>query len=290
MTPSTSATTTTVPIHLLIDAADALCRAGRWQQATELLDATTAATPDDRARLAVAVATAALESDLRSGTQLGPPRMATAAEAVRSPGQEAAAWDLAFLELRQAYFGQLFGDDETLRFGPNGRDPDDIAELRGRAERVRDQGPDERRRGWALMYLGLILDNIAGERDLAPTYYREALACAEPTGDDHLTFEALRHLGDHDHDDGDHDRARERWERSTASAARAGLVAGTLAQQLLLAVLHRDSGDEAGAQALAQEIIRWAGAIDATFVRQQAESFAAGVDPTAAPPDVEGAS
>jgi tetratricopeptide (TPR) repeat protein len=287
MTLSTSATTATVPVALLVDATDALRHAGRWQQAVELLDASTAAAPNDRARLAVAAATAALESDFRSGTKIAPPRLATAAEAVRLSAEESDAWDLAFLELRQAYFARLFGPGETPRFGPAGRDPDDIAKLRSQAERVRDRSPDERRRGWAHMYLGLIVDNIAGERDVPPSHYRDALECAESTGDDLLVFEALRHLGDHDHDDGDHDLARERWERSTASAARAGSVGGTLAQQLLLAVLHRDNGNEAGARALAQEIVRWAGAIDATFLQQQAQAFVDGVDPTAPPPDVD---
>ena len=43
------------------------------------------------------------------------------------------------------------------------------------------------------------------------------------------------------------------WEESAAAAARGGHVLGVLAQQVLLAVLARDAGDEAGARALAAE-------------------------------------
>jgi type IV pilus biogenesis protein CpaD/CtpE len=60
-------------------------------------------------------------------------------------------------------------------------------------------------------------------------------------------------------------------------------VPGTLSQQMLLAVLARDSGDEAGAAALAREIARWAAAIGAESIKAQATSFLAGADPTAPP-------
>jgi len=58
-----------------------------------------------------------------------------------------------------------------------------------------------------------------------------------------------------------------------------------LAQQLLLAVLARDAGDEGGAVLLAAETRRWAVAIGATRLALQADSFIAGVDPTRAPED-----
>ncbi|MFC7273043.1 hypothetical protein ACFQS1_03525 [Paractinoplanes rhizophilus] len=104
-------------------------------------------------------------------------------------------------------------------------------------------------------------------------------------GDALLAREALRHLGDHDHDRGDHALALDRWRRATALGAGAGRVTGTLSQQLLLAVLARDAGDEAGAVALATEIERWADALGATRIRDNATAFLAGVDPTAAPED-----
>ena len=133
------------------------------------------------------------------------------------------------------------------------------------------------------MYLGLIADNLYGERDAAPAHYEAALRAGE-SGDDLLAREALRHLGDHDHDRGDHQRALERWGRATALGARAGAVPGTLSQQMLLAVLARDAGDQAGAAALAREIARWAAALGAVAIEAQATGFLSGADPTA-PPD-----
>ena len=149
---------------------------------------------------------------------------------------------------------------------------------------MRAQAPDDRRQGWAEMYLGLIADNLYAEREAAPAHYEVALRIGE-SHDDLLAREALRHLGDHDHDGGDYDRALACWTRATELGARSGLVPGTLSQQMLLAVLARDSGDEAGASALAEEIRRWAGAIGAAALEAEASGFRAGVDPTA-PPDV----
>ena len=279
--------TAQVPTATLVAAADALVRAGRLRQTQDLLDATTADDYQGRALLALASAKTAIESDYRTGSSQAPNRVAAAEAAVAATGTRADRWDVALLKVRQSYLAALFHADGTPWFGPAGRDPHDIADLEASAKRLYDESPDDGRRGWASMFQGWIADNIAGERTVAPPHYAEALDCAESTGDDYLVFEALRHLGDHDHDDGDHDRACERWERSTASAARAGLVSGTLAQQLLLAVLHRDAGDEVGAQALGREIVRWAGAIDATRLQAQAQAFVDGVDPTAPPPDVD---
>ena len=71
------------------------------------------------------------------------------------------------------------------------------------------------------MYLGLIMDNIYGDRGAAPAHYQAALRAGE-FSDDLLAREALRHLGDHDHDHGDQEVALERWRRATALGARAG--------------------------------------------------------------------
>ena len=61
---------------------------------------------------------------------------------------------------------------------------------------------------------------------------------------------------------------------------------GVLAQQVLLAVLARDAGDEAGARALAAETLRWAEQLGATRLAGQVGGFLAGVDPTAPPQEV----
>jgi len=286
MTSSQTLPIAHVPATVLVATADALVRAGQAERAVALIDSTSATDPDDVAQLALAASRAALDRDYRSGTSLAPERLATARTAVAAADDDVARWDLDQLEIRWAYFDALVGESGP-RFGPDGRDPDEIAELRAAAERLYDASPDDGRRGWAAMIQGWIADNIAGERDIAPAHYLEALETAETTGDDYLVFEALRHLGDHDHDDGRHELARQRWERSTEHAAKAGAVAGTLAQQLLVAVLDREAGDEAGARALAREIVRWAGAIGAPRLQAQAVAFLDGVDPTAPPPQPE---
>ncbi|GAX49622.1 hypothetical protein [Streptomyces olivochromogenes] len=323
MTNTASTLRTAVPLDELIAAARELRIGGRWERATRLLDSAGATDPRSRARLALAAAEVALESDWFGGTALAGPRLAAAEEFVEvlgesldgRPTDEAPSdirWDLDFLRLRHGYLGQVRVDG-AFRAGPDGKDPDAPAALRTHAERLRGQAPDDVRRGWAEMYLGLVADNLFAERDLAPGHYEAALRAGEAgeaddsgaagatgeaggaggshdSGDDLLVREALRHLGDHDHDHGDHARARERWSRATELGARAGTVPGTLSQQLLLAVLARDAGDEAGAVALVREIARWAGAIGAVTTEAQARGFLTGIDPTAPPVAAESGS
>jgi hypothetical protein len=271
-----------IGVDEVIAAARELAQAGRWGRAASLLDATTATGARARALLALAAAGVALESDWFGETSASAGRLNTAAEVCAAadldPGSR---WDLAFLRLRHDYYDQLRGPD-GFRAGPEGKDPDALADIRSRAGELRGLAPDELRRGWAEMYLGLIADNLYGERDPAPAHYQAALRAGE-SGDDLLAREALRHLGDHDHDRGDAELALDRWSRATALGARAGLVPGTLSQQMLLAVLARDAGDDSGAAALAREIARWAAALGAERLAAQATAFLAGIDPTAPP-------
>ena len=194
---------------------------------------------------------------------------------------------MAWVTVRRAYSLAIRNPDGSYRMGPSGRDPGELDALVAEATRLRDEAPDESRRGWASVCLGWITDNLLAERDAAPAHYELGLTAARASGDPVLLFEAQRHLGDHAHDDGDLADARERWEESTAAGERARHIGGTLSQQLLLAVLHRDEGDEAGARAIAGEVLRWATAIGAVAAARQAEGFLAGVDPTRAPEDVE---
>jgi hypothetical protein len=242
-----------------------LARASRWTRALSLLDTFNVTAACDRARVALTAAEVALESDWFAGTTLAADRLATAE---RLGG---GSWDLDFLRLRHDYLGQL----GTFQFGPDGKDPEVLAQLRKRASDLATDAPDNRRHGWARMYLGLILDNLFADREAAPDHYEAALRAGEST-DDLLTREALRHLGDHDRDRGDLVSAQARWERATALGARAGLVAGTLSQQMLLAVVARDLGNDQGATRLAEEIARWSDAIGAPRLHTQARAFLSG--------------
>jgi hypothetical protein len=273
----TSTATAVAPVEELIAAARELSVAGRWERAFRLLDGASADDPESRARIARAAAQVALDKDWFAGTDTAGARL-QAAEKEFPDGD----WDVDLVRLRHTY-GRLLLVDGALRFGPEGKDPQALASLLREAEALRDGAPDEVRRGWAAMYVGLITDNHFADRAAAPAHYAAALHAGESGADPLLAREALRHLGDHDHDSGDHARALDRWRRATALGAGAGTVPGTLSQQMLLAVLARDTGDEAGARALAAEIARWAGAIGAARLAAQAHAFLAGADPTAPP-------
>jgi len=265
-----------IPVEDLVAAAQELALAARWERAAALLGAA-----PDHPRLALAAAAVAVEADWHADTSTAAERIAAVDPDRLDPNDR---WDLEFLGLRDEYRRRLRTPDEGVR---------------RRAGRLRATAPDEGRRGWAEMYLGLIADNLFDDHGAAPAHYASALQrSAAPgigtassgvetlgasAGDDLLRREALRHLGGHDHDNGEHRRALERWQEATAAGARAGNVPGTLSQQMLLAVLARDEGDEAGATALAREVARWAEAIGANRIAAQATGFLGGVDPTKAP-------
>lgn len=278
-TLSETHTPTRVPVGALTTAAIELARAGRGVSALTLLEAVQTGDPADRARIALAAAEAVMEGVWFTDFDDLPARLATVDELAATVELDPAErWDLAFLHLRHDYATMILGGG-SFRPGPEGKDPEAMAELRRRGAALRDQAPDDRRRGWTHMYLGLISDNVFGDRDASPADYTAALQAGE-AGDDLLAREALRHLGDHAHGGGDHKLALERWRRATALGARGGTVAGTLSQQILLVVLARDAGDEAGARALAAEIARWAEAIGARRLAEQATSLMGGADPT----------
>jgi hypothetical protein len=275
--------TARVPVRVLAVAALALSRAARWPDAFAVLDNAEPMTADGRVALALAAAQVALERDYVTGTRTAAGLIAQASTLAAGSGNDADRWTVAYMQCNAAYMRTLRTPEGGWRFGPAGRDMSELDELRAQAARLLETAPDSVAGGWAEMALGYIADNLYGQRDVAPTHYAAALAAGEAAGDDLLIREALRHLGDHDHDCRDHAVALDRWQRATAAGARAGNVPGTLSQQLLLAVLARDAGDEAGARLLAGEIARWASAVGAVDIHAQAAAFLAGVDPTAPP-------
>ena len=262
-------TDTNTEVDEVIGAARELAKAGRWRRAASLLDATIAGNDKDRARIALTAVEVAVEGDWFGGTENGRVRLKEAEGLEHDPQGR---WDLAFLGLRIDYRRTIMRDGE-FRPGPEGKDAEAMADLRHRASELKQQAPDGRRAGWTSMYLGLIADNVYGERDVAPAHYNEALRAGEEETDAFLAREALRHLGDHDHDNGDYELAYEKWARATELGARAGTVSGTLSQQILLALLARDTGDVAGSRLLAREIGRWAEAIGAKNLAAQAKSM-----------------
>ncbi|WIM92637.1 hypothetical protein ACTOB_004589 [Actinoplanes oblitus] len=251
----------------IVAAARELAWAGRWQRALSLLDITApAAAEADRFRIALTAAEVALESDWFAGTGLAAARLAAA-------GRLGSHGDLDLLILRHDYW-RLMHPGGTWSPGPDGKDPRQLDELRDRAARLAARAGDPVRHGWARMYQGLIADNLLARPDQAVAHYAAALRAGEGT-DPRLEREALRHLGDHDRDNGDLDAAYRRWARATELSSATGMLPGLLTQQILLAVLARDNGDEAGARMLAREIARSAGAAGVTRAYAQATALLA---------------
>ena len=269
-------TTTPVPTTALVAATRALVRACLYDDAEALL-----ALPADPIQPAVALARAelAVSRAYVSGRSPHSDPLHQARAVVNASGDEVTRWDLALQEMRRDFIAQL-SEPGTRIADSSGRNPARVAALRRAAETLRETAPDAGRRGWAHFYLGVIHDNVLADRVAAPAHFQRALEGAEVGDDDYLAFEALRHLGDHANDDGDSALARDLWERSTAHAARSGGVAATLAQHLLLAQLARERGEEAAAMLMATEVRRWAEAIGAHRLHEQACWFLEGTDPT----------
>ncbi|WP_426501910.1 hypothetical protein ACPPVO_30105 [Dactylosporangium sp. McL0621] len=256
--------TATIALDELLAAARGLALAARWEQATGLLDAAAAGLPPSaagrsaNARLALAAAEIAVDSAWYNGNDDGAALLSKVDSAALDPPHR---WDLGFAGLRCEYRSRLGRPDPALR---------------EQGEGFVATAPDGNRRGWAHMYLGLIHDNVLGDPAGAPPHYE--LALAGSAGDDLLRREAQRHLGGHAREAGDHAGALLRWREATALGARAGMSAGTLSQQILLAVLARDAGDEPGAVALATEVLRWAEAIGASAIAARADGFLRGAE------------
>jgi hypothetical protein len=276
-------TTATTDLPALLTAITALENAARYDDALALVDATQVADDRDRLTLLMARASVVGRRDYTRGARSSGDHPLEAAQelAARIGTGPTVAWDLAMQHLRRQYAGQLVDG-----IGPGGRDWEVVDAMAAEATRLRDSAPDDGRRGWACMCLGWFADNLRGDRLEAPGHYTEALAAGRAADDALLLFEAQRHLGDHAHDDGDHAGALAAWQQSAAAAARGGHVLGVLAQQVLLAVLARDAGDEPGARALAAETLRWAEQLGATRLAGQVGGFLAGADPTAPPQGV----
>ncbi|WP_328325051.1 tetratricopeptide repeat protein [Kribbella sp. NBC_00382] len=236
---------TQIALSPLIRSGLCLMRAGRWDDATQLLAAAQADTASERLALALALAEVAVDQDFAQQTDNAGSRLVVLAEALSETPDACAGWDFAFLQLRKDYGTALVAGNRAA--GP---------ELAERVGQLRT-APDESRSGHATFYAGVIADNLLEQPDEAFAAYTTALDLGERSGDDLLVSLALRHLGDHAHTAGDLALARAHWERSTELRQKVGHLLGALAQQTLLAVLARDEGNLAASKALATEVNRW---------------------------------
>ncbi len=273
---------------LLLEAARALILAARWELADQLLAAAeegAAKKGGAAGRAALAVARAQVAVELRQWRGAGDPAAALAAAAtVVAPAagdgpaatDSGAAFDLDLLRLFADYWAELEpGDGAAPHFGPAGRDPAVLADLRDRAGRLAATAPDGRRAARAAFYAGLVADNLCGEPHRAEALFTGALSACRPGADDDFAAEALRHLGGSAEAAGDAGLARKRWASSAELAQRAGWLPLALAQQALLAELAAARGDSAGASLLAGEVRRWATALGLRRLASQASAVGA---------------
>jgi hypothetical protein len=276
----------------IVTAATALTWAARWDTARRLLASASAGEPGTTTgrRLALAAAANAVHHDFRTtGPRWAPDALAAAGAELEAAGAAGAAeaaspkdrWDLDFLTMQAGYDRELIGPDATPRFGPDGRDPAALAALAGQADALLAAAGDRARAGWAAFYRGLIADNLIGDAEGARRWFEQALAAGEQAGDDHLTGEGLRHVGDHDEGAGDLAGARAKWERSAEVWASTGNVCGVLAQQLLLAHLAIAEGNAVAGVAIATEVRRWAGAAGLPLYAGSAAELIDGLPPGA---------
>jgi tetratricopeptide (TPR) repeat protein len=260
-TSAASAGSAVVEIGLVVvlDAADVLARAARWDDAARLLAGVRTATAVDSLALLVAQATVAVDQDFAQQTDHGPAALDRLEDAVSAASDPLAGWDHAMLRLRKDYATALFAGDRSAADA-----------LNHRAKELSTTAPTDDRAGHAMFYAGVIADNLRAAPADAFSNYTEALGLAHSSGDEFLESLALRHLGDHAHTSGDLELARTQWERSTALRQHTGHVFGALAQQALLAVLSTDEGNPEAGKAIAAEVHRWATQLGTPGLVQQA--------------------
>jgi hypothetical protein len=275
----------TLPVTQVTAAARALMLAGRWSQATAMLDAAAPADDAERVVLAVAAAEVAVDQDFWLRTGSGSPALTRAATVAGGAGGAGAvvSWDLDFVRLRHDYDVQLFGSgDAEPSWGPEGRDLAVLDRLAARAVALRDRAPDRARQARAAFYAGLIADNLRGDAVAGREFFEQARLAGEDAGDDLIVSYALRHLAFGLAQSGDVAQAKLMNERSMELRQQVGCVPHVLAQQLALAELAQtlpasEGGDAAWAAAVAGLVLTWARGLEGdTWLVPAAEALLSG--------------
>jgi tetratricopeptide (TPR) repeat protein len=205
----------TVEIDAVIASARDLVRAGRWQQAMRLLDATESSGPHEAGALAAARADAEVDHAWWMRREADAARL----DAGRTlAADDAQAWIVDFARLRASYARQLH-----VKLAGGSPVADGFA---AEADRLAEHAPDAAARAYATFYRGLIAFVLDDDEAAAERYWRAAL----DTDDGYVRSYPLRHLGGMLDDAGRHDEALELWRESTRLRQRAGYVPGALAQ------------------------------------------------------------
>ncbi|TDU83570.1 hypothetical protein EV138_6034 [Kribbella voronezhensis] len=240
---------TQIALSPVLQSAGALMRAGRWPEATQLLEAVTPGDPAEAVAVAALRAEVAVDQDFAQLLDTAQDPLERFEKALTESPDTTLGWDLAFLKLRKAYGMALRTRDQVTA--------ETSLELSEQAAKLQNSAPDEGRAGHAAFYAGMIAEHLREFPEEAFAHLTAAFELGERSGDKMVISLALRHLGDHAHTAGDLKLARAHWERSTELRQQIGHLLGALAQQTLLAVLTRDEGNPVGAAAIATEVNRW---------------------------------
>jgi tetratricopeptide (TPR) repeat protein len=204
-----------VDIVIVIASARDLVRAGRWEQAARLLDATDPSTPHESGALAAARADADVDHAFWTRRDADAARLDVACTLAADDAQ---AWIVDFAQLRSSYARQLY-----VKLAGGSPVADGLA---AEADRLAEGAPDATARAYARFYRGLIAAVLDDDEAAAERHWRAAL----DTDDEYVRSHALRHLGGIADDAGRHDEALELWRESTRLRQRAGYLPGVLAQ------------------------------------------------------------
>jgi tetratricopeptide (TPR) repeat protein len=216
----------TVDVNIVLASARDLVRAGQWEQALRLLDATVSSGPHEAGALAAARADAEVDHAWWMRRDADAARLNAARTLAADDAQ---AWIVDFARLRSSYARELY-----VKLAGGSAEADGLA---AEAVRLDEQAPDAAARAYVRFYRGLIAAVLNHDEAAAERFWRAAL----DTDDEYVRSYALRHLGGLADDVGRHDEALERWRESTRLRQRAGFVPGILAQlQLYLADMTPD--------------------------------------------------
>jgi tetratricopeptide (TPR) repeat protein len=220
----------------LLEDAEALRLAGRWDEAVELLEGELARSPDSRGSVLVELARTLNDRSTFGGA---PDEARTEAvlgeleELARSEEDDsllAAAFDLRGRALHARFLADR-----------DGGEPEGELELFERALALR-RADDLRGRAESLFHVGLVHQVVRGDGERSEPFFEESYRLAGEAGDPVLESYAVRHLGWTRQERGDVDGARAAFEESLRLRERDGFVPGVGAAALALAGFESEQG------------------------------------------------
>ena len=215
----------------LVEDAEALRLAGRWDEAVELLEGASASGPvlaelartlNDRSTFGGA------SDEARTAAVLG--ELEELARAEEDDALLAAALDLRGRALHARFLADRSAGE-----------PEGELELFERALELR-RADDTRGRAESLFHVGLVHQVVRGDGERSEPFFEDSYRLAGEAGDPVLESYAVRHLGWTRQERGDLEGARAAFEQSLRLRERAGFLPGVGAAALALAEFESEQG------------------------------------------------